>query len=47
VLLLGRGRLSHPSVLDRHLPLPRSRRPLGWATIVLFAATFTPAPFLV
>ncbi len=47
VLLLGRGRLSHPSVLDRHLPLPRSRRPLGWATIALFGATFTPAPFLV
>jgi len=45
VLLLGRGRLSHPSVLDRHSPVPRSRRWLGWATVLLFGLTFTPIPF--
>ncbi len=44
-LLLGGGRLAHPAVLDRFRPLPRSRRPLGWATIVLFFVTFTPIPF--
>jgi Zn-dependent protease len=45
VLILGHGRLAHPAVLDRHRPLPRRRRWLGWATLALFAATFTPAPF--
>ncbi len=45
VLILGRGRLSHPSVLDHHRPLPRPRRWFGWATLWLFLATFTPAPF--
>ena len=44
ILLLGRGRLGHPQVLDRHRKLPRSRRPLGWATALLFLATFTPVP---
>jgi Zn-dependent protease len=45
ILILGRGRLAHPSVLDRHRPLPRRRRWFGWATLLLFVATFTPAPF--
>lgn len=44
VLVLGRGRLAHPEVLDRHRPLPTNRRPLGWATMLLFAGTFTPVP---
>ncbi len=44
ILLLGRGRLGHPQVLDRHRKLPRSRRPLGWVTALLFFATFTPVP---
>jgi Zn-dependent protease len=44
ILLLGRGRLGHPQVLDRHRELPRSRRPLGWVTALLFFATFTPVP---
>ncbi len=44
-LLLGRGGLSHPSVLDRYRPLPRSRIPVGWATVFLFIITFTPIPF--
>ena len=45
VLLLGRGRLSHPAVMDRYRRLPRDRRWFGWCTLLLFAATFTPAPF--
>ena len=44
ILVLGRGRLAHPQVLDRHRPLPPSRVPFGWATLLLFAATFTPVP---
>jgi len=45
VLLLSRGRLGHPSVLDVHRPLPRSRRALAWAALVLLLVTFTPIPF--
>ncbi|HWP37127.1 MAG TPA: site-2 protease family protein [Gemmatimonadales bacterium] len=44
-LLLGRGRLAHPSVLERHRPVPGSRQPFGWATVLLFVVTFTPVPF--
>lgn len=44
-LLLGRGRMSHPSVLDKHRPMPANRGPLGWATVLLFVVTFTPIPF--
>ena len=44
-MLLGRGRVAHPSVLDRFHPLPPSRRWLGWASFVLFLATFTAVPF--
>jgi membrane-associated protease RseP (regulator of RpoE activity) len=46
-MLLGRGRLGHPSVLDRFRPVPRNRRPLGWATVALFVGTFTPIPFYI
>ena len=45
ILLLSRGRVAHPSVLDRYRPIPPSRRWLGWATVLLFAVTFTPVPF--
>jgi len=44
-LLLGSGRIGHPTVLDRHRALPRSRFPLGWATVLLFVVTFMPVPF--
>ena len=44
ILILGGGRLSHPRVLERHRPLPPSRVPLGWASVLLFAVTFTPVP---
>ncbi len=47
VLVLSRGRLGHPPVLDAHRPLPPSRRALAWATLILFLITFTPVPFRV
>jgi membrane-associated protease RseP (regulator of RpoE activity) len=45
VLVLSRGRLGHPPVLDAYRPLPSSRRSLAWASFVLFAITFAPVPF--
>jgi membrane-associated protease RseP (regulator of RpoE activity) len=44
VLLLSRGRLGHPPVLDTWRPLPRSRVLAWWVAVALFAATFAPAP---
>ena len=44
ILLLGRGRIAHPSVLEPHRPLPASRWPAGVATAILFAVTFTADP---
>lgn len=44
ILVLGRGRLAHPPVLDAYRPLPRRRCLYGWLTLALFAATFTPIP---
>ena len=43
ILLFSRGRIAHPAVLDRYRAIPASRKWLGWATIVLFVITFTPA----
>lgn len=45
VLILSRGRLGHPPVLDTHRPLPPSRRWLAWAGVVLVVITFAPVPF--
>lgn len=45
ILIFSRGRIAHPSVLDRHRAIPPSRRWLGWATVALFVVTFTPVPF--
>jgi Zn-dependent protease len=45
VLILGRGRIAHPSVLDPHRPIPSNRIVLGLLTAALFIVTFTPAPF--
>ena len=42
VLVLSRGRLGHPPVLDAFRPLPPSRRWFAWASLALFLATFTP-----
>ncbi len=45
VLVLSRGRLGHPPVLDAYRPLPPSRRRLAWVSLALFLVTFTPVPF--
>jgi len=45
VLLLSRGRLAHPPVLDAYRPLPNSRRRLAWGALALFVVTFSPVPF--
>src|SRR5437870_13283538 len=45
VLILSRGRLGRPPVLDAQRPLPASRRRLAWAALVLFVITFAPVPF--
>jgi Zn-dependent protease len=44
ILIVGRGRLVQPTVLDPHRPLPTSRKLLGVATLALFLATFSPVP---
>ena len=36
----------HPPVMDESLPLDRTRKLLGWLTLILFALTFMPAPFI-
>lgn len=45
--VLGGGRLAHPRVLEPRRKLPMSRVPLGWLSIILFAVTFTPVPFII
>jgi membrane-associated protease RseP (regulator of RpoE activity) len=45
VLVLSRGRLGHPPVLDAQRPLPASRRVVAWGALVLFVITFAPVPF--
>ena len=45
VLVLSRGRLGHPPVLDAQRPLPASRRWLAWGALALFVVTFAPVPF--
>lgn len=44
LLIMGRGRLAHPEVLDRHRPLPKRRWPYAVATLLLLVATFAPVP---
>ena len=45
VLVLSRGRLGHPPVLDAQRPLPTAHRVLAWAALLLFVVTFAPIPF--
>ena len=45
ILVVSGGRIGHPTVLDHHRPLPRGRRILGLATILLLALTFIQVPF--
>jgi membrane-associated protease RseP (regulator of RpoE activity) len=44
ILVISRGRVVHPSVLDRYRSIPTSRKILGWATVALFVVTFAPVP---
>jgi membrane-associated protease RseP (regulator of RpoE activity) len=45
VLVMSRGQLRHPPVLDVYRPLPTSRRWLILVSLLLFLLTFAPAPF--
>jgi hypothetical protein len=45
ILVVSGGRIGHPTVLDHHRSLPRSRRVLGLATMLLLALTFIRVPF--
>ncbi|CAA9338681.1 MAG: hypothetical protein AVDCRST_MAG68-2913 [uncultured Gemmatimonadetes bacterium] len=44
VLLVGRGRVTHPAVLDPRLPLTRAQRLAGWACVAIFVLAFVPVP---
>ena len=44
ILILGRGRIAHPAVLEPYRPIPSSRWPVGLATAAMFVATFTADP---
>ncbi len=46
-VILGRGSLVHPTVLDRYRRIPAGRQPFGWASVLLFVVTFTPVPFYI
>lgn len=45
--VIGGGRWSHPSVLIPDRPVPSSRRWIGLLSVVIFALTFVPLPFVV
>ena len=44
-LLIGGGRWTHPSVVAPERDVPKARRWIGWACILVFALTFVPIPF--
>ncbi len=44
-LMLGGGRVSHPSVMAPDRPVPKSRHLVAWLCIIIFALTFVPIPF--
>ncbi|HEX2080683.1 MAG TPA: site-2 protease family protein [Longimicrobium sp.] len=45
VLVIGRGRLLHPPVIDPEFRLGGWRRALAWACILIFFLTLVPVPF--
>ncbi|MBA4157507.1 MAG: site-2 protease family protein [Gemmatimonadetes bacterium] len=47
ILLLGRGSIRHPAVLDPEFRVQGVRRGLGWACILIFVLTFVAVPFRV
>ena len=44
VLLINRGRVAHPTVLQQEPSIGRFRRVLGWILIAMFFVTFVPVP---
>jgi membrane-associated protease RseP (regulator of RpoE activity) len=46
-LILGGGRVSHPSVMAPARPVPKSRHLIAWLCIIIFVLTFVPVPFQV
>ena len=44
VLVLGRGKVAHPSVASEDAPLGRGRTILGWTSFALLLVCFSPAP---
>jgi hypothetical protein len=44
-LMLGGGRVSHPSVMAPDRRVPRSRHLIAWLCIIVFGLTFVPIPF--
>lgn len=46
-LLVGGGRVSHPSVMAPDRRVPRSRHLVAWFCVVIFLLTFVPIPFAV
>lgn len=44
VLLINRGRVTHPTVLQQEPSIGRFRRVLGWILIAMFFVTFVPVP---
>jgi membrane-associated protease RseP (regulator of RpoE activity) len=46
-LMLGGGRVSHPSVMAPSRPVPKSRHLIAWLCIIVFVLTFVPVPFRV
>ena len=45
VLVIGRGRLLHPPVIDPRFRLSPGRKAIAWACIAVFFLTFVPIPF--
>jgi len=44
VFLVNRGRIEHPSVIQRQADVGPLRRALGWALIAMFFLTLVPVP---
>lgn len=44
ILVLGRGRIRHPAVLDPDFPVTGWRRAAGWLCALIFMLTFVPVP---
>jgi hypothetical protein len=44
VLVINRGRIVHPTVLQQEPSIGKVRRVLGWILIAVFFVTFVPVP---